>query len=49
LAIVRHIALAHRGTVSVESTVGVGSTFCLRLPMAPLQANPQSDAGEAIQ
>jgi two-component system, OmpR family, phosphate regulon sensor histidine kinase PhoR len=35
LAIVRHIALAHCGSASVESTVGVGSTFSLRLPMFP--------------
>ncbi len=33
LAIVRHIALAHRGSARVESTVGVGTTFCLRLPI----------------
>jgi two-component system phosphate regulon sensor histidine kinase PhoR len=32
LAIVRHIALAHNGNVSVESSVGEGTTFTLRLP-----------------
>jgi two-component system phosphate regulon sensor histidine kinase PhoR len=32
LSIVRHIMLAHRGSVSVESTVGRGSTFTLHLP-----------------
>jgi two-component system phosphate regulon sensor histidine kinase PhoR len=32
LAIVKHIVGAHRGTVTVESTVGRGSTFCLHLP-----------------
>jgi two-component system phosphate regulon sensor histidine kinase PhoR len=32
LAIVKHIALAHHGSASVESAVGCGSTFSIRLP-----------------
>jgi len=32
LAIVKHIAQAHQGTVTVESTVGKGSTFSIVLP-----------------
>ncbi len=32
LAIVKHIVAAHQGTVDVESTLGVGSTFSIRLP-----------------
>jgi len=32
LAIVKHIAAAHGGKVSVESTVGKGSTFTISLP-----------------
>ncbi len=32
LAIVKHIVLAHEGTVSVESRPGRGSTFTMRLP-----------------
>lgn len=32
LSIVRHIALAHRGTVGVTSVVGQGSTFTIRFP-----------------
>ncbi len=34
LAIVKHIMTAHQGSVHVESTVGRGSTFMLRLPLA---------------
>ena len=32
LSIVKHIALAHRGRVSVQSTLTKGSTFTLHLP-----------------
>jgi two-component system phosphate regulon sensor histidine kinase PhoR len=32
LAIVKHIALVHGGEVLAESTIGVGSTFILKLP-----------------
>jgi two-component system phosphate regulon sensor histidine kinase PhoR len=32
LAIVKHIAQVHGGYVTVESTVGVGSTFAIHLP-----------------
>jgi len=38
LAIVKHIAVNHGGRVDVESTVGVGSTFILRLPARPPDA-----------
>ena len=46
LAIVRHIAVNHGGRVHVESTVGVGSTFTLRLPARPPEAAlPPAAAG----
>ena len=32
LSIVKHIALVHRGSVTVESEVGKGSTFTIVLP-----------------
>jgi two-component system phosphate regulon sensor histidine kinase PhoR len=35
LAIVKHIVAAHQGTVQVESAVGKGSTFSIRLPGTP--------------
>jgi two-component system, OmpR family, sensor histidine kinase SenX3 len=38
LAIVKHIATNHGGQVGVVSTVGVGSTFTLRLPARPPDA-----------
>jgi two-component system sensor histidine kinase SenX3 len=39
LAIVKHIATNHAGRVDVTSTVGVGSTFTLRLPARPPDAS----------
>ena len=35
LSIVKHITLAHRGEVAVESTPGQGSTFRVRIPLRP--------------
>jgi two-component system phosphate regulon sensor histidine kinase PhoR len=43
LSIVKHIVSAHNGSVSVESVVGKGSTFTIRLPAAtasPDDAHP---------
>jgi two-component system sensor histidine kinase SenX3 len=36
LSIVRHVAENHQGTVSVDSELGKGSTFTVRLPLAIL-------------
>ena len=33
LSIVKHVALAHGGDASVESTLGKGSTFRVRIPL----------------
>ncbi|MBT8248099.1 MAG: cell wall metabolism sensor histidine kinase WalK, partial [Acidimicrobiia bacterium] len=33
LAIVRHVAEQHGGSVEVESELGAGSTFTIRLPL----------------
>jgi two-component system sensor histidine kinase SenX3 len=35
LAIVRHVATNHQGEVLVQSSEGEGSTFTLRIPVAP--------------
>lgn len=35
LSIVKHVAEGHGGSVQVESTVGVGSTFAVTLPATP--------------
>ena len=40
LAIVRHVVEGHGGTVDVESTLGEGSTFTVRLPAAALPEPP---------
>lgn len=42
LAIVRRMVEAHGGTVRVESTVGEGTTFTVRLPRQPPAAPAQS-------
>jgi two-component system phosphate regulon sensor histidine kinase PhoR len=46
LAIVKHIAQAHGGQVEVESRIGRGSTFRVRLPLSPAgdpRLNPTGD------
>jgi two-component system sensor histidine kinase BaeS len=38
LAIARGLAAAHRGSLRLESEIGAGSTFTLRLPLPPTGA-----------
>ena len=43
LSIVRHVAINHQGSISVESTEGQGSTFTLSLPLSGVHDRaPQS-------
>lgn len=39
LAIVKHVAANHRGEIKLFSQLGLGSTFTLRLPIAPQEIN----------
>jgi PAS domain S-box-containing protein len=45
LPICKRIIEAHRGTISVESTVGKGTTFALAIPIEP---KPEKEGGEKI-
>ena len=48
LVIVREVAVSHRGRVDVVSSVGLGTTFTMRLPLAgPASALPGGSAGAA--
>jgi two-component system phosphate regulon sensor histidine kinase PhoR len=46
LALVREIAERHGGRVTVESEVGVGSTFSLRLPLSPRETKEKYSASD---
>lgn len=46
LAIVKHIAMAHGGNASVQSTEGYGSTFCITLPAVPLSIHSDEPSEE---
>jgi signal transduction histidine kinase len=43
LTLVKQIALAHRGTIQVESERGKGSTFSIRLPIPTMRSNGSMD------
>ncbi|MEY9962823.1 two-component system sensor histidine kinase SenX3 [Streptacidiphilus sp. MAP12-16] len=43
LSIVKHVAASHGGTISVWSVEGQGSTFTLRLPIAPRSSDSIAD------
>ncbi len=45
LSLVRNIVQAHRGTITVQSKIGTGSTFTIRLPLAELKM-PEQNANE---
>jgi two-component system phosphate regulon sensor histidine kinase PhoR len=51
LAIVKHIVNRHRGGLTVESSVGAGTTFCVYLPTspAPCAATPMEPGGDSGQ
>lgn len=47
LSIVKHITLAHDGQVSIESVLGEGSTFRVRIPLAPGGATASGEHARA--
>jgi two-component system phosphate regulon sensor histidine kinase PhoR len=48
LAIVKHIVNRHQGRLSIESKLGVGSTFTVLLPAAPAEAPPKTAQSEPV-
>lgn len=48
LSIVKHVSLAHRGRVAVNSTVGVGSVFSIYLPKPNLTAETEHPPSKNI-
>ncbi len=45
LAIVKHVASNHGGSVSVWSEEGLGSTFTVRIPLAPDRTTEPETSG----
>ena len=48
LAIVRHLARSMGGTVRLQSEVGQGSTFTVRLPLTTADTTPEAEAQPSI-
>ena len=47
LYITKQLVEAHGGTISVESTLGEGSTFTVALPIATAEATPARQPAKA--
>ncbi len=47
LAIVKHILARHRGLLEIESTVGIGSTFSVYLPLMPDETHAMEQESHA--
>ncbi|WP_052889517.1 ATP-binding protein [Thermogemmatispora carboxidivorans] len=45
LAITQRLIESHQGQISVESRLGYGATFTVRLPLAPVDDSPESESG----
>jgi two-component system phosphate regulon sensor histidine kinase PhoR len=45
LSIVKHLVQSMHGSLTARSTVGVGTTFSVCLPLAKLREKPTADAG----
>jgi two-component system phosphate regulon sensor histidine kinase PhoR len=42
LALVKHIVNRHRGRLTIESTLGQGAAFSVRLPLSPAPARAET-------
>jgi signal transduction histidine kinase len=49
LAITRRLVEMHGGSVELESSVGLGSSFSIWLPKNPPETTPESDAGATLE